>query len=51
MREIEVGINNCKHVLWIDDQNQNKDWENKKIMEQALNKKNLNIRFILKTNT
>ena len=51
MREIEVGLSDCNHVLWVDDENQNSNWENKKMMEKALNKKNLNILFILKTNS
>ena len=35
MREIEVGLNNCKPVLWVDDNILNPNWENKLIMEQA----------------
>ena len=29
MREIEVGLNNCKPVLWVDDNILNHQWENK----------------------
>ncbi len=35
MREIEVGLNNCKTILWVDDNILNHDWENKPIMENA----------------
>jgi hypothetical protein len=51
MREIEVGLNNCKTILWVDDNILNPDWENKHIMEQAQMDTMKNIRFIIKTNT
>ena len=51
MREIEVGLNNCKPVLWVDDNILNPNWENKLIMEQAQMDAAKNIRFITKTNT
>jgi hypothetical protein len=35
MREIEVGLNNCNPVLWVDDNILNSNWENKPIMENA----------------
>ncbi len=35
MREIEVGLNNCNTILWVDDNILNHDWENKPIMENA----------------
>lgn len=35
MREIEVGLNNCKPVLWVDDNILTDWWENKEIMERA----------------
>ena len=51
MREIEVGLNKCKPILWVDDRNLTDTWENKQIMENAQRKINQNIRFILKINT
>jgi hypothetical protein len=35
MREVEVGLNNCKPVLWVDDNILNPKWENKRVMEEA----------------
>ncbi len=35
MREIEVGLNNCKPILWVDDKILTSNWENKEIMEKA----------------
>ncbi|MFM7857256.1 MAG: hypothetical protein ACKO96_36385, partial [Flammeovirgaceae bacterium] len=35
MREIEVGLNNCNPVLWVDDNILNSNWENKSIMENS----------------
>jgi hypothetical protein len=35
MREVEVGLNKCKPILWVDDKNLESDWENKSIMENA----------------
>ena len=35
MREIELGLNNSKSILWINDKIYDEDWENKKIMEYA----------------
>lgn len=29
MREIEVGLNNCNPILWVDDNILNPEWENK----------------------
>lgn len=35
LREIEVGLNNCNPILWVDDNIYDPDWENKKLMEVA----------------
>jgi hypothetical protein len=40
MREIEVGLNKCKPILWVDDKNLTETWENKQMMENAQKKIN-----------
>ena len=48
LREIEVGLNNCKTILWVDDNIFDPNWENKIIMEVAQMDPIKNIRFIMK---
>jgi hypothetical protein len=50
MREVELGLFDCKPILWVDDEIFNKEWENKDLMEDAT-KLSQNIRFICKPST
>jgi hypothetical protein len=51
LREVEVGLFDCKPILWVDDEIFNPSWENKALMQLASKKIDENIRFICKPST